>query len=117
MLKKINTQDVIKKTEDAIDNYSKYIKNNELLASENVKVIGNTNSDKCTVEYNSENGNFKVSVNKKENKVTVKADFNNNKYNAVAKNNEVDIKGIAPLHSEHWSIFNKIFEEDNEFLI
>ena len=117
MIKKINTQDVIKKTQDAIKDYSIFIKNTELLASENVKITGDTNSDKCIIEYKSEDGNFKILVNKTENKVSAKAEFGKNKYDAVAKNDEVNIKGIAPLHSEHWSKFNKIFEEDNEFMI
>lgn len=117
MLKKINTENVITNTEDAIKNYFTFIKNNELLASEDVKVVGKLESDKCSVEYVSDEGNFKISLDKAKNKVTAKADFGGNKYSAVAKDNEVDIKGIAPVHSEHWSRFNKIFEEDNEFMI
>lgn len=117
MLKKINIENVINNTNDAIKDYCKFIKNNELLASEDVKVNGSPDSNKCSIEYTSEEGNFKIILDKTKNKVVAKAEFNGNKYSATTKNDEVEITGIAPVHSEHWSKFNKIFEEDNEFMI
>lgn len=115
MQKTLNTQLVIKKTRDAICEYSKYVKENEKLASESIKISGTPESDKYSAEYKSEQGSFKVSVNNSKNEVTVKATFGNNKYTAVAKDNQVDIKGIAPLHSEHWSKFNYIFDDSDEW--
>lgn len=115
MQKKLNTQEVIKKTKDAIKDYSKYIKENEKLASEDIKITGTPDSDRYIAEYKSEQGFFKVQVNGSKNEVTVKATFGNNKYTAVAKDNQVDIKGVAPLHSEHWSKFNRIFDDSDEW--
>lgn len=119
MLKKIETHEVIKKTTDAISGYSKYIKENEKLASEDMKVTGSPDSDRYTAEYKSDTGSFKVQVNHSKNEVVVKAKFGDNKYTAIAKDDQVNISGVAPLHSEHWSKFNKIFEkeEDEEWIL
>lgn len=114
MQKKLNTQEVIKKTKDAISNYSKYIRENDKLASEDVNVIGTPDSDRYIAEYKSERGSFRVSVNNSKNEVSVKATFGNDKYTAIAKDDQVEIKGVAPLHSAYWSKFNKIFENEEE---
>lgn len=111
--KQVDTETVINKTKSAINDYSKYVKDNPLLASEDVKI--SNNKDKSSVEYISDQGSFKIQVSN--DKVTAKASFGDNKYTAEAKNNEVIIKGNAPLFLEHWSKFSHVFDKEDDWLL